>query len=187
MDDYKRLQALWAEYKVPPRHQFIFVQSIKHEHELPKLAEAITREISNYETQQAPAITLLKTIEKREQCLKEIIELDRALYCNPDQAETYLAKLEARLKVLRSITIVCFELILAMSDQLKQSRLSSDDYFFKMREDSSDFADKAMGKYFNFASDENSNKIDPFLIIPGTEERSYCSNGGSFAGQTSDE
>ena len=53
-----------------------------------------------------------------------------------------------------------------------------------MREDTSDFIDKAMGKYFNFASDEvvvdpthpqqqsnendANNRIDPFLIIPGT-------------------
>ena len=71
-----------------------------------------------------------------------------------------------------------------MSDQLKQSRLSNDDYFFKMRDDTMDFADKAMGKYFNFATEEGSNKIDPFLIIPGTEERNYFSNGEG--GQTDD-
>ena len=63
------------------------------------------------------------------------------MYCDPDQAETYLAKLEARLKVLRSITIVCFELMLAMSDQLKQGNRSSiDEYFFKMREDTCEFS-----------------------------------------------
>lgn len=175
---YRKLKELWKAKKVPMNFRAAFVKSVSEQLDKDGDRQAcyssLVQEVQNLESGRSPMLELVKVVKRREDCLKEINEFDRALYCEESlkECKTFISQLEKELRLLRKLTILCFELILALSEQLKQRRLLADDYFFRLRGDTADFSCKAIGKLFNFMP-VDSQRFDPFLIHLGSDRSTW--------------
>ena len=79
------------------------------------MAQIFEKEVQDFESQQAPILNCINTINQREECLGQIYNLNAQLEAVPDSQEI-VDQVEAKLRELRSLSIRCVELVVLWRD-----------------------------------------------------------------------
>ena len=107
---------------MPLQHRVAFVESVKVL-DMKMMAQIFAKEMQDFEQGQSPILNCLVTINRREKCLQEIVDLNKALQAASTQSEEQqnqiVDQVEAKLREIRALSIRCVELVVLWRDQFR--------------------------------------------------------------------
>lgn len=78
LEAYQNISQMWAGRNVPFQHRVAFIESVKVL-DMKMMAQIFNKEVQDFELDQAPVINCMSTVNRREECLKEIHQISNDL------------------------------------------------------------------------------------------------------------